>query len=67
MSDNSSTPDIVPGDRVIWRRDGDEWTVDQIKDDGHVKPLVLLHRMFGGEGPIEIANARYDDVVRISR
>ena len=57
--------DFMPGDRVIWRYDGDEWTIEQIRDN-HPRPIWLVHKMFG-DGPKEFGHARLSDVIRISR
>jgi hypothetical protein len=32
---DKTTGSIVPGDRVILRSNGEEYTVDQVRDDGH--------------------------------
>lgn len=55
---------LVPGDKVIWRYDDDEWLVAKIMV-GHPRPIWLVHRMYGGEGPLEIGHARRDEVVKI--
>lgn len=58
--------DIVVGDRVIWRQDGDEWTVDKIRY-GQPMPVLLKHRSLGGFGPIEVARANPGDLVRLGK
>jgi hypothetical protein len=40
---DKTTGSIVPGDREILRSDGEEYTVDQVRDDGHPNPIWLRH------------------------
>lgn len=58
---------LVPGDSVIWRRDGEVWTVNHIDDDpSHPRPVSIMQRMFG-DGPMQHGHAHPSELVRISR
>lgn len=61
---NPETTGFSPGDRVIWRYDGDEYTVDRIRDFDHPRPVWLRKRMFG-DGPIELASAHPSELVKL--
>lgn len=60
----SEVPPLAAGDRVLLRSDGEEWTVDKVKEWRGKKRIVLVHRMWG-DGPIEIASVRETDFVRL--
>ncbi len=65
MADSTTAP-LACGDRVLLRRDGEEWTVDRIKEWRGKKRIVLVHRMWG-DGPIEIASVRESEFVRLGK